>query len=237
MTELRGRWPSGLRGLRSDRRQCPARHALAPAPERKRTTTWRLSFGSISRCWPDRLLHRGGADAARAGDLLRVVFHPSREPPRGHRRDHGSPGRAVDAADRPERDHGGMRCSARLSLSAARSRHQVHSVLRTITLKIANGDIFGRIYEYFLTQFADLKAHDGGEFLHPRIARAADRERHRARSWHGGRSSLRFGRDVRAKRPLYRGAQKRPSEQATFYGMEKNPTTIRLAKMNLRARP
>jgi len=43
---------------------------------------------------------------------------------------------------------------------------------------------------------------------HPRIARAADRERHRARSWHGGRSSLRFGRDVRAKRPLYRGAQK-----------------------------
>jgi type I restriction enzyme M protein len=27
--------------------------------------------------------------------------------------------------------------------------------------------------------------------------------------------------------------KKRPSEQATFYGMEKNPTTIRLAKMNL----
>jgi type I restriction enzyme M protein len=29
------------------------------------------------------------------------------------------------------------------------------------------------------------------------------------------------------------GLHKRPSEQATFYGMEKNPTTIRLAKMNL----
>ena len=29
-------------------------------------------------------------------------------------------------------------------------------------LQKANGDIFGRIYEYFLTQFADLKAHDGG---------------------------------------------------------------------------
>src|ERR1700686_173187 len=29
------------------------------------------------------------------------------------------------------------------------------------------------------------------------------------------------------------GLHKRPSDQATFYGMEKNPTTIRLAKMNL----
>jgi type I restriction-modification system DNA methylase subunit len=27
--------------------------------------------------------------------------------------------------------------------------------------------VFGRIYEYFLTQFADLKAHDGGEFFTP----------------------------------------------------------------------
>src|SRR6266436_2792336 len=35
----------------------------------------------------------------------------------------------MDAADRPERDHGGMRCAARLLLSAARSRHQVHPVL------------------------------------------------------------------------------------------------------------
>ena len=29
----------------------------------------------------------------------------------------------MDAADRPERDHGGMRCAARLPLSAARSRY------------------------------------------------------------------------------------------------------------------
>ncbi len=34
-------------------------------------------------------------------------------------------------------------------------------------LQKANGDVFGRIYEYFLTQFADLKAHDGGEFFTP----------------------------------------------------------------------
>lgn len=29
-------------------------------------------------------------------------------------------------------------------------------------LKKTSGDVFGRIYEYFLTKFADLKAHDGG---------------------------------------------------------------------------
>ncbi|MCW7555584.1 type I restriction-modification system subunit M N-terminal domain-containing protein [Endozoicomonas gorgoniicola] len=34
-------------------------------------------------------------------------------------------------------------------------------------LQKASGDIFGRIYEYFLTQFADQDAHDGGEFFTP----------------------------------------------------------------------
>lgn len=44
------------------------------------------------------------------------------------------------------------------------------TLLRTLNpeeLKRSSGDIFGRIYEYFLTQFADLKAHDGGEFFTP----------------------------------------------------------------------
>jgi len=43
-------------------------------------------------------------------------------------------------------------------------------LLRTLNpeeLKSATGDIFGRIYEYFLTGFADLKAHGGGEFFTP----------------------------------------------------------------------
>ena len=42
------------------------------------------------------------------------------------------------------------------------------SLLRTFddpALEKATGDIFGRIYEYFLTKFADQKAHDGGEFF------------------------------------------------------------------------
>lgn len=43
-------------------------------------------------------------------------------------------------------------------------------LLRTLNpeeLKNVSGDVFGRIYEYFLTQFADQKAHDGGEFFTP----------------------------------------------------------------------
>ena len=43
-------------------------------------------------------------------------------------------------------------------------------LLRTLNpeeLKKVSGDVFGRIYEYFLTQFADQKAHDGGEFFTP----------------------------------------------------------------------
>jgi hypothetical protein len=37
----------------------------------------RPSFGPTWRRWRDRLFHRRGADSARAGDLLRAVFHPS----------------------------------------------------------------------------------------------------------------------------------------------------------------
>jgi len=44
----------------------------------------------------------------------------------------------------------------------------LRQLLRTFddpALKQANGDVFGRIYEYFLTRFADLAAHDNGEFF------------------------------------------------------------------------
>ncbi len=56
-----------------------------------------------------RLLHRGGAHSARAHDLLRAIFHPSREPPGGHRRDHHPSQRTMDEANGTKRDHGRMR--------------------------------------------------------------------------------------------------------------------------------
>src|ERR1035437_5938154 len=67
----------------------------------------------------DRLFHGGGPHAARTGDLLRAVFHSPREPQGGHCRDHRSPERAMDAANGPERDHGGMRHPSGPSLSPA----------------------------------------------------------------------------------------------------------------------
>ena len=44
---------------------------------------------------------------------------------------------------------------------------QLLCTLNPDVLKKVSGDVFGRIYEYFLTQFADQKAHDGGEFFTP----------------------------------------------------------------------
>ena len=100
-------------------------------------------------------------------------------------------------------------------------------------LKKASGDIFGRIYEYFLTQFADQKAHDGGEFFTPVslvsfIANVLEPENGIVLDpacGSGGMfvQSARFVEQMKAN----------PAERLTFKGIEKNPTTIRLAKMNL----
>jgi type I restriction enzyme M protein len=100
-------------------------------------------------------------------------------------------------------------------------------------LKKANGDIFGRIYEYFLTQFADLKAHDGGEFFTPvsivqMIVNVIEPDHGTVLDPACGSGGM-FVQSAH----FIEGLKKRASEQATFYGMEKNPTTIRLAKMNL----
>src|SRR5450759_1061445 len=109
-------------------------------------------------------------------------------------------------------------------------------LLRTLNpeeLKQASGDIFGRIYEYFLTQFADLKAHDNGEFFTPvsivqMIVNVIEPDHGTVLDPACGSGGM-FVQSAH----FIEGLKKRPSEQATFYGMEKNPTTIRLAKMNL----
>ncbi len=109
-------------------------------------------------------------------------------------------------------------------------------LLRTLNpeeLKRASGDVFGRVYEYFLTQFADQKAHDNGEFFTPvslvsLIANVIEPD-------HGivldpacgsGGMFVQSAHFVERK-------NKNPSEELTFRGLEKNPTTIRLGKMNL----
>ncbi|MCC0567235.1 type I restriction-modification system subunit M [Brevibacillus borstelensis] len=109
-------------------------------------------------------------------------------------------------------------------------------LLRTLNpeeLKNATGDIFGRIYEYFLTQFADQKAHDGGEFFTPVslvsfIANVLEPKRGTILDPACGSGGM-FVQSAHFVERL----QENPAERLTFYGMEKNPTTIRLAKMNL----
>ena len=109
-------------------------------------------------------------------------------------------------------------------------------LLRTLNpdeLKQVSGDVFGRIYEYFLTQFADQKAHDGGEFFTPvslvsLIAHVLNPERGTVLDPACGSG----GMFVQSARTVEEHGQ-RPTDRLTFRGMEKNATTIRLAKMNL----
>ena len=100
-------------------------------------------------------------------------------------------------------------------------------------LQSAKGDVFGRIYEYFLTQFADQGAHDGGEFFTPpsivqMIVNAIEPD-------HGSVLDPACGSGgmfVQSAHFIEKMKQD-PTKVATFYGQEKNATTIRLAKMNL----
>jgi type I restriction enzyme M protein len=109
-------------------------------------------------------------------------------------------------------------------------------LLRTLNpdeLKKVSGDVFGRIYEYFLTQFADQKAHDGGEFFTPislvsTIANVLEPERGTVLDPACGSG----GMFVQSAHFVER-MQANPSDRLTFYGLEKNQTTIHLAKMNL----
>jgi type I restriction enzyme M protein len=100
-------------------------------------------------------------------------------------------------------------------------------------LKTATGDIFGRIYEYFLTGFADQKAHDGGEFFTP--ASIVEMIVNVIEPDHGDvidPACGSCGMFVQSAHFIER-MHKAPQDVVTFYGAEKNPITIRLAKMNL----
>ena len=100
-------------------------------------------------------------------------------------------------------------------------------------LKHVSGDVFGRIYEYFLTKFADQKAHDDGEFFTPvslvsLIAHVLDPDRGTVLDPACGSG----GMFVQSARTVEEHDES-PTERLTFRGVEKNDTTIRLAKMNL----
>lgn len=110
---------------------------------------------------------------------------------------------------------------------------QVLRIFNDPALQQADGDVFGRIYEYFLTQFADQKAHDNGEFFTPvslveTIVNVIEPTRGKVIDPACGSGGM-FVQSAH----FVEAMKANPNEQLTFYGMEKNPTTIRLAKMNL----
>lgn len=108
-------------------------------------------------------------------------------------------------------------------------------LLRTLNpeeLKKATGDIFGRIYEYFLTQFADQGAHDGGEFFTPvslvqLLVNVIEPDHGKIFDPACGSG----GMFVQSAHFMERHTQ--DPHELTFYGHEKNRVTTRLAKMNL----
>ena len=142
----------------------------------------------------------------------------------------------IDAMEGIEKDYETLRGALPKAEYQELDNGVLGQILRTFNdpaLNRADGDIFGRIYEYFLTQFADQKAHDGGEFFSPvsivqMIVNVIEPDSGRVLDPACGSG----GMFVQSAHFIER-MQRNPTELATFYGMEKNPTTIRLANMNL----
>ena len=100
-------------------------------------------------------------------------------------------------------------------------------------LKSATGDVFGRIYEYFLNKFAMSGAQEGGEFFTPpSLVRMIVNVIEPVRGTVFDPACGSAGMFVQTGHFLERvGA--RSAEKVTFYGQELSETNTRLAKMNL----
>lgn len=144
--------------------------------------------------------------------------------------------RIIDAMDSIEADYENLKGTLPKQEYQQLDNEVLGDIIRTFNdpaLKKANGDVFGRIYEYFLTQFADQKAHDGGEFFTPvsivqMIVNVIEPDHGKVLDPACGSGGM-FVQSAH----FIESAHFNPMERVTFYGMEKNPTTIRLAKMNL----
>ncbi|MEH7905015.1 N-6 DNA methylase [Rhizobium laguerreae] len=100
-------------------------------------------------------------------------------------------------------------------------------------LRTASGDIFGRIYEYFLAEFSKQGAHDGGEFFTPpsivqTIVNVIEPD-------HGTILDPACGSGgmfVQSSHFIEDAGQD-TMKRVTFFGHEKNETTAKLAQINL----
>jgi type I restriction enzyme M protein len=100
-------------------------------------------------------------------------------------------------------------------------------------LRTASGDVFGRIYEYFLAEFSKQGAHDNGEFFTPpsivqTIVNVVEPD-------HGiilDPACGSGGMFVQSSHFIEDAGQD-TMKRVTFYGHEKNETTARFAQINL----
>jgi type I restriction enzyme M protein len=106
-------------------------------------------------------------------------------------------------------------------------------VFNSEQIRHATGDVFGRIYEYFLARFSIQKAHDNGEFFTPpsivqTIVNVIEPD-------HGtvfDPASGSGGMFVQSSHFIeHTGGD--TAKKVVFYGQEKNRETIAIAKMNL----
>jgi type I restriction enzyme M protein len=142
----------------------------------------------------------------------------------------------IDAMESIESDYETLRDQLPKQEYRDLDNEELGKLLRALNpeeLKTVSGDIFGRIYEYFLTGFAGQKAHDGGEFFTPvslveLIVNFIEPKNGKVLDPACGSGGM-FVQSAHFVEKLH----KNPSQTLTFYGMEKNPTTVRLGKMNL----
>lgn len=100
-------------------------------------------------------------------------------------------------------------------------------------LRTASGDVFGRIYEYFLAEFSKQGAHDNGEFFTPpsivqTLVNVIEPD-------HGivfDPACGSGGMFVQSSHFIENAGQD-TMKRVTFYGHEKNETTAKLAQINL----
>jgi type I restriction enzyme M protein len=99
--------------------------------------------------------------------------------------------------------------------------------------RTASGDMFGRIYEYFLAEFSKQGAHDGGEFFTPpsivwTIVNIIEPD-------HGIVFDPACGSGGMFVQTSHftENAGQDTMKRVTFYGHEKNETTAKLARINL----
>ena len=100
-------------------------------------------------------------------------------------------------------------------------------------LRSASGDVFGRIYEYFVAEFSKQRAHDNGEFFTPpsivqTIVNVIEPD-------HGAVLDPACGSGGMFVQSSHfiEDEGDNTMERVTFYGHEKNETTAKLAQINL----